>query len=185
MRDWLRIVLTGAVLGLLALTGCEGGDQERAARQAETDQAADAEEKAAAPDGEEMGSAGAGADSEPAANGAAGEERRAAADTADESDSGSGSGGSPSGEEAANALGCTACHAARAQLVGPSYAAVAKRYNGDKAKILEVIKDNVKNGASGNWADVTGGTPMPPQPQAVGKTEQLEAIAEWIAGLSG
>ena len=87
------------------------------------------------------------------------------------------------GEDAANALGCTACHAAQTQLVGPSYAAVAKRYNGDKAKILEVIKDNVKNGASGNWADVTGGTPMPPQPQAAGKTDQLKAIAEWIAGL--
>ena len=88
------------------------------------------------------------------------------------------------GEDAANSLGCTACHAATTQLVGPSYQAVAKRYNGDKAKILEVIKDNVKNGASGNWTEVTGGTPMPPQPQAVGKTDKLKAMAEWIASLA-
>ena len=88
------------------------------------------------------------------------------------------------GEDAANALGCTACHAATTKLVGPPYQAVAERYNGDKAKILEVIKDNVKNGASGNWTDVTGGTPMPPQPQAVGKTKKLKAMADWIAGMA-
>jgi cytochrome c len=88
------------------------------------------------------------------------------------------------GKDAASSLGCTACHAATTKLVGPSYQAVAKRYNGDKAKILEIIKDNVKNGASGNWTDVTGGTPMPPQPNAVGKTDKLEAIAEWVAGMA-
>ena len=88
------------------------------------------------------------------------------------------------GKAAAQELGCTACHAATTKLVGPSYQAVAERYDGDKAKILDIIKDNVKNGASGNWTEVTGGTPMPPQPQAVGKTEQLTAIAEWIAGMA-
>lgn len=87
------------------------------------------------------------------------------------------------GEDAANSLGCTACHAAKTQLVGPSYQAVAKKYGGDKAKILERMKSAVNNGASGTWADVTGGTPMPPQPQASGKTEKLNAIAEWIAGM--
>ena len=89
------------------------------------------------------------------------------------------------GEAAANALGCTACHAAETQLVGPSYQAVAEKYGGDKAKILERMKKAVKNGASGTWSDVTGGTPMPPQPQAAGKTDQLDTIAEWIAGMAG
>jgi len=88
------------------------------------------------------------------------------------------------GKAAAQELGCTACHAATTKLVGPSYQAVAKRYKGDNAKILEIVKNNVKNGASGNWTDVTGGTPMPPQPQAVGKTEKLKAIADWIAGMA-
>ncbi|HKJ88448.1 MAG TPA: c-type cytochrome [Gammaproteobacteria bacterium] len=88
------------------------------------------------------------------------------------------------GKAAAQELGCTACHAATTKLVGPSYQAVAKRYNGDKDKILKRIEHNVKNGGSGNWTDVTGGTPMPPQPQAVGKTDKLKAIAGWIAGLA-
>ena len=88
------------------------------------------------------------------------------------------------GKAAAQALGCTSCHAAETKLVGPSYSAVAERYDGDQAKLLEVIQSNVKNGAQGNWSDVTGGVPMPAQPQAVGKTEQLEAIAAWIAGMA-
>lgn len=88
------------------------------------------------------------------------------------------------GKAAAQSLGCTSCHAAETQLVGPSYSAVAERYDGDQAKLLEIIKDNVKNGAQGTWADVTGGVPMPAQPQAVGKTEKLEAIAAWIAGMA-
>ena len=97
---------------------------------------------------------------------------------------GVGSANAADGKAAAQELGCTACHAATTKLVGPSYQAVAKRYNGDKAKILETIKSNVKNGGSGNWTDVTGGTPMPPQPQAVGKTDKLNAMAEWIAGMA-
>lgn len=97
---------------------------------------------------------------------------------------GVGSANAADGKAAAGELGCTACHAAENKLVGPSYQAVAKRYDGDKAKILETIKDNVKNGGSGNWSDVTGGTPMPPQPNAVGKTDKLDAIAEWVAGMA-
>ncbi|KPV39734.1 hypothetical protein AN478_11590 [Thiohalorhabdus denitrificans] len=88
------------------------------------------------------------------------------------------------GEAAAKELGCTACHAATTKLVGPSYQAVAERYEGDEAKILETVKSNVKNGGSGNWTDVTGGTPMPPQPNATGKTEQLKVIASWISGMA-
>jgi cytochrome c len=88
------------------------------------------------------------------------------------------------GKDAASSLGCTACHAATTKLVGPSYQAVAKKYGGDQAKILEVMTAAVKNGASGTWTDVTGGTPMPPQPQAAGKTDKLKAIAGWIAGMA-
>lgn len=88
------------------------------------------------------------------------------------------------GKAAAQQLGCTACHAATTKLVGPSYQAVAERYKGDEGKILATVKSNVKSGGSGNWTKVTGGTPMPPQPQAVGKTEKLKAIAGWIAGMA-
>ena len=96
---------------------------------------------------------------------------------------GAGNAHAADGKAAAQALGCTACHTATTQLVGPSYKAVAQRYDGDRAKILERMKAAVEDGASGTWADTTGGTPMPPQPQATGKTDQLDAIAEWIAGM--
>ncbi|MFP4560938.1 MAG: c-type cytochrome [Thiohalorhabdus sp.] len=88
------------------------------------------------------------------------------------------------GEAAAKELGCTACHAEATKLVGPSYQDVAERYEGDEAKILETVQDNVENGGSGNWEEETGGTPMPPQPDAAGETEQLEAIASWISGMA-
>jgi cytochrome c len=88
------------------------------------------------------------------------------------------------GQAAAQALGCTACHAAETKLVGPPYQAVAERYGGDKARILEVMKTSVKNGAQGNWTDVTGGVAMPAQPQAVGQDDKLEAVAEWVAGMA-
>ncbi len=88
-----------------------------------------------------------------------------------------------SGQQAAKEFGCTGCHAAQTQLVGPPLAKVAEKYNGDSDKILEAIKEVTKNGSQGKWTELTGGMSMPPQPQAVGKTEKLKAIADWIAGL--
>ena len=87
------------------------------------------------------------------------------------------------GKAAAQDLGCTACHAAQTKLVGPSYQAVADKYGGDQAKILERMQMAVEDGASGTWTDTTGGTPMPPQPQAADKPDKLKTIAEWIAGI--
>jgi cytochrome c len=67
--------------------------------------------------------------------------------------------------------------------VGPPYRAVAERYDGDKATILKRMQKAVSQGAQGSWTDVTGGAPMPPQPQAAQQTEKLDKIAEWIAGM--
>ncbi|MFP4559858.1 MAG: c-type cytochrome [Thiohalorhabdus sp.] len=88
------------------------------------------------------------------------------------------------GESAAQSLGCTACHAAENKMVGPAYVDVAEKYGGDKDKILERMKAAVEDGSSGTWTEVTGGSPMPPQPQAAGKDEQLGQIAEWIASMA-
>ncbi len=87
------------------------------------------------------------------------------------------------GQSASQELGCSACHVPKRQMVGPSWQAIAKRYDGDQAKILERIKHNVNKGGSGNWTEVTGGVPMPPQPQAQGKPEKQKAIASWAAGM--
>ena len=88
------------------------------------------------------------------------------------------------GKAVSQELGCSACHAAKQQLVGPSWQAIAKRYKGDQAKILERIKSNVNEGGSGNWTEATGGVPMPPQPQAQGKPKKQKAIASWAAGMA-
>ncbi len=88
-----------------------------------------------------------------------------------------------SGKKAAQSLGCSACHAPDMQVIGPSFQAVAKRYDHDSDQILERIKMAVNDGASGQWSETTGGAPMPPQPQAQGKDKQLKAIADWIAGM--
>ncbi|MEF8793294.1 c-type cytochrome [Thiohalorhabdus sp.] len=92
--------------------------------------------------------------------------------------------GAGDGKAAAQDLGCTACHAAQTKLVGPSYQAVSEKYGADQGSILERIKMAVENGASGTWSATTGGTPMPPQPQAAGKTDKLETIAAWIAAMA-
>ncbi len=88
------------------------------------------------------------------------------------------------GKALAQELGCSACHAVQEGLVGPSWQAVAKRYNGDPEKILERIKKNVNEGGSGNWSDTTGGVPMPPQPQAQDKPKKQKTLADWVAGLA-
>ena len=90
----------------------------------------------------------------------------------------------PPGKTAAQSLGCTSCHQADAQLVGPPYRAVAQRYDGDKATILKRMQTAVNQGAQGNWSEVTQGAPMPPQPQAADREAKLEQVAAWIAGMA-
>lgn len=48
---------------------------------------------------------------------------------------------------------CSSCHAADRQLVGPSYAAIAKRYTGQTAAIARLTA-RIREGGSGNWGDV-------------------------------
>ncbi len=92
--------------------------------------------------------------------------------------------GEAAGKQAATEFGCTGCHAAQSQLVGPPLVKVAEKYNGDQDKILSTIKEVTKNGSQGKWSELTGGMSMPPQPQAADQTEKLKAIAGWIAGMA-
>jgi len=176
MRIPTPILIGLAFLGAIALAGCDSGQQEQTSQTGSEDttqqtqtEAQSSQDKGGQPSDEETASSetakGAGkADTDSAANG---DNDKVA-----------------SGKKAAQELGCTACHAAKKQLVGPSYQAVAKRYNGDPDKILERMKKAVNEGASGNWTDTTGGTPMPPQGQAQGKDQQLKAMSDWIADLA-
>jgi cytochrome c len=62
-------------------------------------------------------------------------------------------------EALARKHGCLGCHAPNAQLVGPSYAAVAERYSGQADASARLVA-KLRQGGSGNWGDIA----MPPQP---------------------
>ncbi len=68
---------------------------------------------------------------------------------------------------------CTACHAVDKKLVGPSYADVAKKYQGDAGAVENLMK-KVKKGGSGVWGPV----PMPPNPNV--PDADVKALVDWI-----
>jgi len=172
------VLLLFVPLALQGLAGCDTGEQ--ASQGVPEERAAPAEDSPSNDQQTEAADTSEGTD-------ATGPEEASSAPGADAetgTTEGTGVTASANGKAAAQSLGCTACHAATAPLVGPSYKAVAKRYDGDRAKILERMKSAVKDGASESWNETTGGTAMPPQPQAVDKTHKLGAIAGWIAGMA-
>lgn len=66
---------------------------------------------------------------------------------------------------------CTACHAADRQLVGPSWADVAKKHAGQG----DYLADKIRTGGAGAW----GSIPMPPQAISA---QDAARIAQWLAG---
>lgn len=77
--------------------------------------------------------------------------------------------------------GCLACHAVDKKVVGPSWNDVAKKYKGQangKATLIE----KVKKGGKGNWADQTGGVPMPPYSPRVADAD-IEKLVDFILQL--
>ena len=196
-------LLLAAGLAALVLAGC-GGDQEESAQSAESgpDKSAQMDTtnaQAGADNGtgnaggsetgaidrdttEETASAQEGEDSGAERDGATPGDGADTAEAGTQTDTGETE--VPPGKTAAQSLGCTSCHQADAQLVGPPYRAVAQRYDGDKATILKRMQTAVNQGAQGNWSEVTQGAPMPPQPQAADREAKLEQVAAWIAGMA-
>ena len=66
---------------------------------------------------------------------------------------------------------CLSCHAATSQLIGPSFARVAGRYNVNQADLL--VK-KVRSGGSGVWGDVQ----MPAHPDL--EENGLRSMINWI-----
>ena len=77
------------------------------------------------------------------------------------------------GADISKKANCTACHAAAAKMVGPSWAEIAKKYKGD-AKAPAMLAQKVKAGGAGNW----GAVPMPPHPNI--KDNELSAVVQWV-----
>lgn len=67
---------------------------------------------------------------------------------------------------------CMACHAVDRKLVGPSYADIAKKYNGNKTP--QALAASMKAGGSGKWGPV----PMPAQAN-LSDADAL-TLATWI-----
>lgn len=68
---------------------------------------------------------------------------------------------------------CTACHAAAAKLVGPSFKDIAGKH-GARGDAVAYLSAKIKSGGSGVW----GAIPMPPQTLS---DEDARAIASWLA----
>lgn len=68
---------------------------------------------------------------------------------------------------------CLSCHQEKDPMVGPSYQAVAQRYDG-KPDAVTTLAQKVIKGGSGNW----GQTPMTPHPAL--STEDAEEMVRYV-----
>ena len=69
---------------------------------------------------------------------------------------------------------CVVCHAIDRQVVGPSWSAIAKKYEGK----ADYLAGKIRSGGSGVW----GAIPMPPQTLT---DEEARRIASWLAAGAG
>lgn len=77
------------------------------------------------------------------------------------------------GEKLVKENDCSSCHAANSQSVGPSYAAIAKRYAGQPNAIGKLTA-RVRKGGSGDWGDVA----MTPHPDLT--DAQAKQMLTWV-----
>src|SRR5215475_14765970 len=68
---------------------------------------------------------------------------------------------------------CSSCHARDRQVVGPSYAAIAKRYSG-QANAAARLAARIREGGSGSW----GAVAMTPHPNI--NDGQARQIVDWV-----
>lgn len=81
------------------------------------------------------------------------------------------------GEKVARGSNCFSCHAVNHKVVGPAFAAVAKRFAhqpGAKAVLIHAVK----YGHVGTWGDI----PMPPHPDLT--EQQLDEVVTWVLSVS-
>ncbi len=73
---------------------------------------------------------------------------------------------------------CDECHAVQEVRIGPSFLAVALRYQADQAAAEERLARKIINGGAGNWGNI----PMVANERV--SLEDARAIARWILTLA-
>lgn len=81
------------------------------------------------------------------------------------------------GRQLVESLNCQSCHNINGESTGPSYTAVAKRYQ-DSSGVVSYLSDRIIQGGSGVW----GETVMPAHPEI--SESEAEQIVNWIQSLS-
>jgi cytochrome c len=82
------------------------------------------------------------------------------------------------GEKLANENDCASCHAPNRESVGPSYAAIAKRYAGQPTAVAK-LPAKIRAGGAGSWGDVA----MTPHPDL--SDAQAKQMVAWIMSVKG
>ncbi len=81
------------------------------------------------------------------------------------------------GRELVEGATCLACHQLDRPSIGPSYVAVAQKYEGDPDATQHLVK-NIREGGSGVWGEVM----MPPHPQL--SESEAQQMVEYILSLT-
>jgi cytochrome c len=80
------------------------------------------------------------------------------------------------GEKLVNDSDCLSCHALDSQIAGPSWRAIAKRYQSQPGSVAKLAA-KVRKGGAGTWGDVA----MTPHPDL--SDAQSRQMVEWILSL--
>ncbi|MFN2328560.1 MAG: c-type cytochrome [Chromatocurvus sp.] len=75
----------------------------------------------------------------------------------------------------AAAAGCGACHQAEEPGLGPSWQAIAERYQDQEGAAVD-LQDKMRAVSRGNW----GEAPMPPVTPSQLTDDQLSVVIDWI-----
>ena len=86
-------------------------------------------------------------------------------------------GAEPNPQDLLKRQACTACHAANARIVGPSFAEITSKY-GSRADGASYLAEKIKAGGVGVWGQI----PMPAQPGL--KDDEAAVLAKWILGVA-
>jgi S-disulfanyl-L-cysteine oxidoreductase SoxD len=76
----------------------------------------------------------------------------------------------------ARKFACTACHAANARVVGPSWQQIADKYH-SRADAATYLAGKIRSGGQGVW----GAIPMPAQPSVT--AADATALAQWVLNI--